>query len=356
MTGMKKTVPRRITFHGTFLTVFLTAALLCAPAKADGIRMTLGYQSLWAGVGEIFETLRHTNILDLNGIEAEFKTFTYGGPLGEAAVAGHIDNALGADAPVLRVYARKPGFRVVCRAHDWRWAVLVRSDVAAESLADLRGKTYSAPFGTTVFPRSVRHMIAAGIADPFREMKIINQDIAEQTAALQAGAVDAVSSWDPTVERLVTTGLARILYQNREGEGLSWLALSGDFLEKYGEEGAVRFLKSWIMAAWWASNNIEQAQGWFSGTSRLPAELLEAARRSDRYLRSPVAEIGDLDFTITTDEVKDAQGVMDFLLERKLLANAVDVSAAVDMSYLARARREIAEGKHPALDAIRVVP
>ena len=35
-------------------------------------KITIGYQSLWAGGGEIFETLRHTNILELNGIEADF--------------------------------------------------------------------------------------------------------------------------------------------------------------------------------------------------------------------------------------------------------------------------------------------
>ena len=43
------------------------------------------------------------------------------------------------DTPVLRVYGRKPDFRVVCRAHDWRWGILVRSDLSIDRLADLKG-------------------------------------------------------------------------------------------------------------------------------------------------------------------------------------------------------------------------
>ena len=57
----------------------LAMLALNGPAVAENIKMTIGYQTLWATVGEVFETLRHTNILELNGIEAEFAPFTYGG-------------------------------------------------------------------------------------------------------------------------------------------------------------------------------------------------------------------------------------------------------------------------------------
>ena len=40
------------------------------PAMAEKIKMMIGYQTLWATQGELFETLRHTNILGLNGFGA----------------------------------------------------------------------------------------------------------------------------------------------------------------------------------------------------------------------------------------------------------------------------------------------
>jgi ABC-type nitrate/sulfonate/bicarbonate transport system substrate-binding protein len=131
---------------GLFQSPAIMSARAAGPAK-----ITLGYQTLWAGGGQIFETLRHTNILDLVGLQADFKTFTFGGPLGEAAVAGSIDNIYAADAPTLRAAARIPGAKVLHRTHDQRFGIVVRSDFKGTGLADLKGQKLSGPFGTTVF-------------------------------------------------------------------------------------------------------------------------------------------------------------------------------------------------------------
>jgi ABC-type nitrate/sulfonate/bicarbonate transport system substrate-binding protein len=335
--------------------VFLVCLFAAGARAAEPIKMTIGYQSLWATVGEIYETLRHTNILELNGIKGEFKTFTYGGPIGEAFVAGLVDNVIAADTPVLRAVARKADARVANRTHDWRWGVLALPDFAGKGMADLRGKRLAAPFGTTVFPRTVRKLVQAGVKDPFREMTIINQDIAEQAAAMQGRIVDAVVTWDPTMEKLLRERLGKILHQSEKGDGLGWQALSGEFLKKYGEDGAVRYLKAFVMAVWWASNNIEQAHKWFGETSRIPADLLKVSAAADRYLRAPVKDIKSIDLLLTDEDIRNAQGVMDFLYDRKLLANKMEVPPVVEMSYLKKAQAEIAAGKHPSLSEIRVV-
>lgn len=337
---------------------FLAATtLVFAPAsqaqEKNKIEMTIGYQSLWATVGEIFETLRHTNILALNGIDAKFQTFTYGGPLGEGYVAGHIDNIIAADAPVLRGLARRPG-KVIQRTTDWRWGVLVVKDFPGKSLADLKGKKLAGPFGTTVFPRTVQKLVEAGIKDPFRELTIINQDIAEQAPALQGKLVDAVVTWDPTMTKLLSMGIAKPIYESKVGEGLGWQGLSQSFLNKYGEDGAVRYLKSMIMATWWASNHMDMAQGWFAKTSRLPLELLKESQREDRHLRAPVKDINSIDLMISADDVADAQKVMDFQVQQKLMSNAMDVASFADMSFLKKTQAEIRAGKFPALDKIKV--
>ena len=331
-------------------------ALSAAPgiqAQQAPVQMTIGYQSLWATGGEIFETLRHTNILELNGIKAEFKTFTFGGPLGEAAVAGEIDNIFAADAPVLRAVARLPGSKVLSRTHDQRFAIVAQPDFKG-GLADLRGKTLSGPFGTTTFPRCVEHIIAAGVKDPFKEIKIINQDIAEQTSALQGKQVDAVTTWDPTQERLIRMGY-RVLYESKQGEGGGWMGLTGKFLNKYGEDGAMRFLKAWTMAAWWTSNNIEIAHGWFAQTSRISTDLLRVSAQADRYMKAPVKDIKSLDFVIPEDQLKSSQRVMDFLFDRKLLQTQMDVRPLVDSAPMTKVAADISAGRFPPLNKIAIV-
>lgn len=126
-------------------------ALLGSSLAAEPVKVRIGYQSLWGAGGEIVEVLRNTNILELNGLQGEFKTFTFGGPLAEAAVAGEIDNVFAADAPVLRAMARMPGSKILQFTHDARFGILAEPNFTG-GLADLRGKKLSAPFATTTFP------------------------------------------------------------------------------------------------------------------------------------------------------------------------------------------------------------
>ncbi len=344
--------------RGTVARVLAATAFACALAgqarAADPIKVTVGYQSLWAAGGEVVEVLRHTNIFELNGIKADFKTFTFGGPLAEAAVAGDIDNVFAADAPVLRAMARMPGSKVLMRTHDARFGILVRPDFQG-GLADLRGKKVSAPFATTTFPRSVKAIVAAGVKDPFKEMTIVNQDIAEQTAAMQGGLVDAVITWDPTMERLIEAKIAKPLWVAPKGENIGLQGLSGKWIEANGRDGEVKFLKAWIMATWWASNNIEQAHGWFAKTSRLDPRLLKIATDFDRNLAKPIKSPADVDLMVSEADIAGAQGVMDFLFDNKLLNTKLDVKPFYDMEPLKQAHGEIVAGKLPAVTDIKVI-
>lgn len=338
----------------------IVAAALCpdagAPALADEpVKITLGYQSLWAGGGEVFETLRHTNILELNGIKADFKTFTFGGPLGEAAVAGSIDDIFAADAPVLRAAARIPGSKIFFRTHDARFGIVVRSDFTGTTLADLKGKTLSGPFGTTTFPRAMQAIVKAGIKDPFNEMKVVNQDIAEQVSAMQGKLVDGVTTWDPTMQRLLDQKIGKILWEAPKGENIGQMGISGTWLKAHSADDLNRFIKAWIIATWWTSNHIDQAHKWFAETSRLQPDVLRLATDYDRNLAKPIADINMVDLSISKADIEGSQRVMDFLYERKLLSSKMDVAPFYDSAPLARAQKEIAEGKLPDLKAIKIV-
>ncbi|MDA9490306.1 hypothetical protein XI08_18895 [Bradyrhizobium sp. CCBAU 11361] len=338
---------------GGLATGFPRPAIVSAQSKPLS-RITLGYQSLWAGGGQIFEALRHTNILELNGIEAEFKTFTFGGPLGEAAVAGRIDNIYAADAPTLRAISRIPGSKVLHRTHDQRFGIVVRNDFKGTTLVDLKGVKLSGPFGTTVFPRSIQAVVAAGIKEPFKDITIINQDIAEQAESLKSGLVDAVTTWDPTYERLLQQKIGRELWRDPKGaSGIQ--ALSGPWLARNGEEAAIRFLKAWTLAVWWTSNNLTQADEWFAQTSRLDASLLRAATDADRYLRAPVKDVKSLDFAVSDAEILESQRVLDFLHEQRLLTARLEAAPYYDRGPITIAQKQIATGDFSDPAKIRIV-
>lgn len=322
-------------------------------ARASGpIKVTIGYQSLWAACGEIFETLRHTNILELNGISAQFKTFP-GASIAEAMVAGAIDNIMAADIPTLRALSRVPGSTAFHRTCDSRYGIIVQPNFQG-TLADLRGKKISGPFATSVFPRSMRVLMEGGIKDPFRETSLINQDLPEQASSLQSGLVDAVVTWDPTMYSLTSRKIGKVLWMAPAGQVIGWQGFTARWLKDNGPDGLNRFLKAWIMATWWTSHNLEKAHGWFASTSRLEPEVLKVSADYDRNLAKPIAKINETDVTISETDLDGTQKLIEFLVERKLLTARLDARAYYDPEPLKRALREIANGKHPDLNLIRV--
>jgi sulfonate transport system substrate-binding protein len=177
--------------------------------------------------------------------------------------------------------------------------------------------------------------------------------VTEQTTALQSKQVDAVATWDPTLEKLTRLGF-RLVHESKQGDSPAWLGLTGRWLERNGEERTIALLKAWITAVWWTSNNLEQARTWFSNTSRIDKAILASASKADRYLKTPVADITALDFTIGADQLAASQRVVDFLVERKLLQQTIAVPSFIDNNPVRRAQEEIAQGKRVDAKDIKV--
>jgi hypothetical protein len=99
---------------------------------------------------------------------------------------------------------------------------------------------------------------------------------------------------------------------------------------------------------------MEQAQKWFGETSRIPADLLQVSQKFDRYLRAPIGDVKSVDFMISAQDIKEAQGVMDFQVDQKLMSNRMEVAPFIDMAYVTEAEADLRAGKHPPLDQIKV--
>src|SRR5437660_11264097 len=85
----------------------------CTRQTANAIR--IGWQVPWATQGQIVEVLKHTDILQKHALRGEFKGFTYGAPLNEAALGGEVDVFFTADQPAATLLSRSGDFRIVSR-------------------------------------------------------------------------------------------------------------------------------------------------------------------------------------------------------------------------------------------------
>src|SRR5690606_23399131 len=156
----------------------LCVLLLGACASTEDPTVTtirIGWQVSWATQGQIAQTLQRTNALALNGLRGEFKGFSYGAPLNEAALAGEVDVLFTADQPAAALLARDDRWKIICRLRHSRVALYVPRNSRIRTVADLRGRTIAMPFGAASLREAFKALRTAGI-DPMRDTRIVHMD------------------------------------------------------------------------------------------------------------------------------------------------------------------------------------
>lgn len=312
------------------------------PATED--RLRLGWQVPWATQGQLVQVLKHTDLPERNRLRVEYRGFSYGGPLNEAALSGAVDVLLTADQPAAMLIARDPEWVIVGRLMYNRVAIYVPPASPVRRLADLRGKRVGIPFGAAAHRFALAVLDSAGV-HPDTGFRALNLDIYEQSAVVAAGdaatwqGLDALVGFDPTPAIFEARRQARML---AVGTVVSLVVANRRYLRDH--PGAVaRFLKSLHEAYWFYGQNTDVADRWFSQESGLrfdPAVLgIAAAVEPNVSARSPDAvtlELTDRDFRVLDEAAA-------FVHAHGMVPRRVDMRAAFDPAALREARRMLAE-------------
>lgn len=178
------------------------AAVLCAvgtglPAAADTPKeLRIGYQKIGALL-----ILKDQGLLEkrlaAQGIAVKWVQFQSGPPLIEALNAGAIDFGYTGDTPP--IFAQASGVNFVYVASmpvpGKSNAILVRENSGIKTIADLRGKKIAFVKGSSAHNVVVQTLEKAHIA--WSDITPVYLQPADAGAAIQSGAVDAWSIWDP---------------------------------------------------------------------------------------------------------------------------------------------------------------
>jgi len=337
---------RLILFISLVLAISLAVyTISCVPKKSELTPIRIGWQVAWATQGQIAQILKHTNILELNGLKGDFKGFTYGAPLNEAALAGEIDVGFVADQPAASLIARGGKFKIVARLIDFRAGIIVPSDSEVRQVSDLKGKTLAIPFGSSTH-RMVLGMLKNSGLDPDKDIKILNMDISEQASVVLAGNkkvwkgnIDALASWDPNIAIFEDKGLAKVL---KDEPGLAVVYLSEDFIKKH-PDAAVAFLKAYIESYYYYATHQDRANQWFAEEARIQFDpsLLNMAGSFEPNLKAKSIE--DIDIKIYERHIKMMEEGADFGFSLKLTAVRPDMRAVTDITLLSEAIQKLQE-------------
>ncbi len=284
--------------------------------------LRVAWMTSWATAGQVMEALIHTDTLDQQGLNVEFKSFLFGPPMNEAALSGDVHVTIVGDMPAISLLAASDEWTVVSRTIYFPYALIVRSDVEASSLADLKGRTIGVPFGAGPQP-TLYHWIEEEGFEIGRDLDVIHVLPSEISEAIVSKRIDAAMAWEPALTTLVDGGDARIL---REAHGVGFMCMSNKFVRDHPEvvDG---FIEAWRRAVFYVAQHPAEANVWFAEDSRFPIDLLERIRVVDPNFDAD--SLQDVDVTLTPDDIDRNQRKADFAFEQGLIRRRLDISGRV---------------------------
>jgi ABC-type nitrate/sulfonate/bicarbonate transport system substrate-binding protein len=340
---MRSTLPAA---RALLASALLASALLPACAgreeQREIDRIRIGWQVPWATQGQVVQVLKHTNLLALNGLAGDFKGFSYGGPLNEAALAGEVDVLFTADQPAAMLLARGGRWTIVGRLMYNRVAIYVPPESSIRALTDLKGKRVAIPYGAAAQRDALKAIREAGL-DPGEDVESRHLDIYEQASIVAAGSrqswgsVDALVGFDPTPALFEHQGLARMLHVGR----VVSLVLMADAYLEAEPDAARRFLAAFIEAWHYYARHPGEANRWFQEESRLDFDLsvLDLAASVEPNVRAEAIE--DVRTLLDEGDLAVLEEAAGFLVEHGLAKVQVTMADHLDQRPMEAARAAV---------------
>lgn len=297
------------------------------------MQIRIGWQTPWATQGQLVQALKHLDILGKNGFQAEFKGFTSGAPLNEAALAGAVDVIFTADQPAATLLAKNPNWTIIGRLMYNRVSLYVPPKSPIKTIQDLKGKTVAMPFGAAAQRMALKEETNAGLV-PDKDVKNINLDILEQGELVRSSdsatwkTIDALAGFDPSPAIFEEKGLVRNI---AVGKVVSVIVMSNDYIKKNPKAPAA-FMKSMYDAYAYYRGNVITVDAWFTQESRL--DITPNALRVASSLEPNLDTNNAIRLSLNDEDLKILQEAADFIYDRQLIKTKVIMSEHIDSSYV----------------------
>jgi sulfonate transport system substrate-binding protein len=222
----------------------------------------------------------------------DWAEFPAAAPLLEAATAGAIDAGTVGDAPFTFAAAAGAPIKAIeaTRSGPEGLAVVVRGDSPAHAFRDLAGKRIATGKGSIGHQLVLALLGANGLS--VKDVQLSFMLPADAAVALQTGAIDAWSTWDPYTAQLeVKAGARRVADSTGLTPGLSFFFACDDALADAGKRVALGDLVVRLAKARsWALDHLDvYAESWSALVGLTPQVGRKVYERS-RYRVFPIDE------------------------------------------------------------------
>ena len=280
--------------------------------------LRIGYQKIGALL-----ILKQQGLLEkrlaAQGVSVSWVEFQSGPPLVEALNAGAIDFGYTGDTPPIFAQASGVNFVYVASIPNpgKSNAILVRNDSGIKTLADLRGKKIALVKGSSAHNVLVQALAKANV--PWSDITPVYLQPADAGAAIQSGAVDAWSIWDPFYAVGERYPGVHVL---TDAEGIapsnSFFLASRDYATRY--PATIKAVVEETQSAWrWSEHHQDEL-----------AQTLADASGVDLSAEKVVAARGNYEISYISPAVaRRQQSIADTFSKLGLIPKAVQISDAV---------------------------
>jgi sulfonate transport system substrate-binding protein len=253
------------------------------------------------------------------GYKVTWTEFPAGPQLLEALNVGAVDFGHTGEAPP--VFAQAAGANLLYVGYEpgspTSEAILVPTESAIKSVADLRGKRVALNKGSNVHYLLVRALEQAGLQ--YSDIKPVFLPPADARAAFVAGSVDAWVIWDPFRAAAEATANARTL---KDGTGLvanHEFYLASKTFAGENPQAVAALIAAVSEEGDRINNNIPEVAAQFSQAIGIPAPILETALERTAFGAKP----------IRPEIAAEQQKIADAFFKLGLIPKAIKISDAV---------------------------
>lgn len=270
------------------------------------------------------------------GAEVKWSEFASGPPHFEALASGRLDFGSVGGTPLISGQSGGVDFKAIAVTGDGKQGnmIVIPKNSPIKELKDLKGKKVAVAKGSSAYNFLYMAIAKAGLKGD--DIKVIQLQPDEARPALDSGAIDAWSIWDPYATIAVFQTGAKILVS---GEDLninapSFLIARTKFTQEHPDL-TVLFLKTYEEVRKYYLDHQDEVADGFVKSQKLDKEIIVTVLKNSFPLLLP----------ITPEFAKAHQEQADFLYSVGAINKKLDTSQVLESKFVEQALKELGAQK-----------
>ncbi|GIP27784.1 ABC transporter substrate-binding protein [Paenibacillus sp. J23TS9] len=288
----------------------------------------VGYVNLLAAAPAIIA--KEKNLLDKQGLKAEFFSFANGPDLYKALSSGKLDVAYSGMPAAVNWGSRGAEFKIIAKVDDGKNGVLTKDSSDIQQPADLKGKK----LGNLVKGSGVDYLIRAVLLPEGQlsdqDVTLVQMETANMETAITNGTIDAGVAGEPFLTFAELRGLKVV----KELPDPAFVVLGSNTFLKDHADAAKKFIQGHIASIDDLNQNTQEDAEVLAKAFNVPDIKGSDKTYTPGEVMAQALKRNTFSYQFTDEDLKYYQEIADNSYKIKSLEKQLDVSSIIDTTWV----------------------